>query len=284
MTKAFMWFGVYVMSFGVFTGMLFNADVGLNVVIVSSALVCVLTFVYTLFLHERITRRPRLYLLFVVLMFLTVQATSELWLFQALESAIDRRAEKIRMFSVEEDVRHAYAGFSQSLLDLAESGDTAAMRSIGRCYLDGYGVKKDVVVSAKWYRLAAERGDLHSQFRVGWLYDHGLGLAADAAEAEKWLRMAAESGEVWAETYLGLCYVRGFCGDPVTKDLSAASFWLDRSSDKGVWVAKELCSMVGRMERMRYSKLWILGLLTVIVVICVILEFGLGAEGDAARA
>ncbi len=58
----------------------------------------------------------------------------------------------------------------------------------------GWGVPKNTVEGAKWYRLAAEQGYADGQDSLGFAYYRGDGVPQSYQEAAKWLRLAAEQG------------------------------------------------------------------------------------------
>lgn len=270
MTKVFAWFAIYILIFGLFVGSLFYVSVTLDVLILTSAATCAVTFAFTFCLHGRIARQPGLTLAFFLLLSFATWACSERWLSIAMEEKIDRRTEKARVFYGERNVRDER--FSRAMLDLAESGDKGAQRCVGWCYQDGRGVEKDLSAAVKWYRFAAEQEDVHAQFRLGWFYNCGLGVAADTREAERWLRKAAEreARDPLPQTYLGLCYMRGFCGDATTKDLSAATRCFGVATEMGDSNAKELYAMLGRQERFHRRKWWMFVLSFVFVTLCAV--------------
>ena len=265
MIKVFLWFTAYWLAFGIFAGMLSSVSVTLDILIVTTALTCAATFAYTFSLHDRIIRCPGLMLLLFPLLYLVVLIGSEVWLFHALVNRIDQRVEKIRVSCGEINNHYDRADFSQSLLDVAASGDISARRRVAWCYMNGLGVEKDSAAAARWYRLSAEQGDKQSQLRLGWLYDRGIGLNADIYEAERWLKLAAEQGEVWAQAYLGVCYARGFCGNEATKDAAAASLWLGKSVGM---VFPEAKGVFAHVERLRQRK-WLMLTLLFAIVLCV---------------
>ncbi|MEI8244562.1 MAG: tetratricopeptide repeat protein [Lentisphaerota bacterium] len=91
----------------------------------------------------------------------------------------------------------------------AEQGDAEAQKSLGTCYLNGWGVATDQAEAVKWYRKAAEQQYEKAQFNLGTCYQNGWGVAVDKAEAVKWYRKAAEKGFVNAQNNLGACYLNG---------------------------------------------------------------------------
>ena len=76
-------------------------------------------------------------------------------------------------------------------------------------YTHGWGVPKDTVEGAKWYRRAAEQGYADGQDSLGFAYYRGDGVPQDYQEAAKWLRLAAEQGLANSQNKLGWMYATG---------------------------------------------------------------------------
>lgn len=106
--------------------------------------------------------------------------------------------------------------YFQQWLAEARQGNVESMRSLGSCYLDGYGTKKDVAAGLKWLRQAADGGDKEAPMRLADAYFNGT-PKADHAEALTWYRKAAELGNGEAYRIIAGYYRRG---DGVKKDPS----------------------------------------------------------------
>ena len=74
---------------------------------------------------------------------------------------------------------------------LAEQGDEKAQYYMGFLYHHGYGMKRDEVEAAKWFRMGAEQGEWQSQYYLGVIYEKGVGMKHDLAVAHMWLSLAA---------------------------------------------------------------------------------------------
>lgn len=113
---------------------------------------------------------------------------------------------------------------------VAESGDAQAQFLLGKCYHNGFGVKKDMIEAVKWYRKAAEQGDASAQYNPGWCYANGEGVVQDYAEAVKWFRKAADQGLASAQYNLGWCYVNG---RGVSQNYPEAAKWWRKAAEQG---------------------------------------------------
>lgn len=76
---------------------------------------------------------------------------------------------------------------------LAESGYPRAQYQLGRLYLAGKGVVKDVMQAGYWFELAAHRGNAHAQNDLASLYIDGNGVDRDMDAAMDWLRKAGKT-------------------------------------------------------------------------------------------
>src|SRR5579863_6318520 len=74
-----------------------------------------------------------------------------------------------------ESARHAYENkdFATAFKEaspLAEHGDADAQVLLGRMYMIGQGVLKDVDVATKWFKASAEQGNAEAEFFLGSIY------------------------------------------------------------------------------------------------------------------
>ena len=157
-----------------------------------------------------------------------------------------------------------------ALLDKAESGDTAAMRTLAMTYFKGDGVDPDVEEAERWLERAAKLGDAESQstmagmLRTGnrdvnrafyWeqkaaeqgfslaqhnlavCFQNGIGTSVNPERMFYWYQKAAENGYTESKRILARCYVRG---DGIPQDLEKAVYWLQQASDEGDAEAKKM--------------------------------------------
>jgi TPR repeat protein len=72
----------------------------------------------------------------------------------------------------------------------AEGGHVESMFGIGVLYRDGWGVKKDSELAARWFNVAARRGDGRSAFQLSQMYLNGEGVKQDRIVANVWATVA----------------------------------------------------------------------------------------------
>jgi TPR repeat protein len=116
------------------------------------------------------------------------------------------------------------------LTAMATQGNGRAQSILGWLYLNGFGVPKDWVTAAGWYRKAAEQGADEAQTNLGDMYRNGLGVPVDPVTAIQWFRKAAEKGDFMAQAKLGEMYR---AGEGVPKDPVLAYMWFNLSSASG---------------------------------------------------
>ncbi len=134
---------------------------------------------------------------------------------------------------------------TDKVIKRAEQGDAQAQYELGLKYENGKGIKQNIGLALKWYRMAAENGHVGSMIDLGWfyqngqyvrkdiqkaidfyvkaanqenaqaqfnlaiLYDEGVDIPEDNEEANKWYLKAAEQGHAIAQLNLGVNYYRG---------------------------------------------------------------------------
>lgn len=86
--------------------------------------------------------------------------------------------------------RSDYATALKELQPLAERGNSEAQFALGRMYSYGWGVKKDELEAARWYREAASQGHAKARRLLLNLCELGVGAAQNRSDAEKWKSLA----------------------------------------------------------------------------------------------
>ncbi|HCV98483.1 MAG TPA: hypothetical protein DGJ56_04210, partial [Verrucomicrobiales bacterium] len=104
----------------------------------------------------------------------------------------------------------------------AKQGDPHGQHLTALCYLNGWGVKKDLKKMESWKVKAAEAGHLQAQVNMSVMLIKGEHLEKDPARATRFLEMAARQGHVIAQEDLALYYFQASDGE---KDLAKAFFW-----------------------------------------------------------
>ena len=73
---------------------------------------------------------------------------------------------------------------------------------MGRLFLSGEDVPKDVEAALKWLTQSAEQGNEFAQYQLGRLYLIGQDVSKDREAAIHWLTLAAEQGSEYARFLL----------------------------------------------------------------------------------
>jgi TPR repeat protein len=119
------------------------------------------------------------------------------------------------------DIRDAEAFREASIA--AQTGESEGQYALGRCYLSGVGVSKDVATGIRWYTAAAQQKDGDPALALGAIYEKGTGVPQNLPEAVKWYKMGAENGNTMAAYHLGRCYRDGL---GVEANVDEALKWL----------------------------------------------------------
>ena len=114
-----------------------------------------------------------------------------------------------------------YATAFKELTPLAEQGNADAQLILGKMYMGGQGVVKDLDQAIKWFNASAAQGNADAQFFLGSFY---LLPHKDIAEGVKWLRLSAEQGNQDAQWLLGKAYLQG--DKELPRDPVQAEMWL----------------------------------------------------------
>ena len=105
----------------------------------------------------------------------------------------------------------------------ADQGNAEAQNSLGVCYANGTGVKKNPDRALQLYRLSAKGGNAFAIFNLGNYY----AKEGDFREAKEYYLRAAAKDHPSAMYNLGMIYYEG---KGVTKDIDEAVYWFERAS------------------------------------------------------
>ena len=119
----------------------------------------------------------------------------------------------------------------------AEQGDAEAQYTLAICYLNGYGVEKDLEKHIYWLRLSAEQENVDAMWRMFLSYARGIGVEKDVENAKYWyfkgekyteevLREKAENGDIECQGIMAR-----LCG--ILQDDEGELYWIKRSADQG---------------------------------------------------
>ncbi|MEZ2896534.1 tetratricopeptide repeat protein [Providencia rettgeri] len=120
------------------------------------------------------------------------------------------------------------------LCDAAERGDAEAQYNLGRAYLNGIGVKRDLGKALQWQLKSAEQGYIHAQRGMGSWYYYSIDKDK-YRKAFPWYEKAAKQGDSSSQFNLGEMYQNGW---GVTKDLRQAFLWYEKAAKQGNLVAQ----------------------------------------------
>jgi TPR repeat protein len=119
----------------------------------------------------------------------------------------------------------ALALFRQS----AGLGDARAMTEIGRFYLAGEVVGKDINEAVSWFRKASDAGNTSGMVFLAAMYAQGSGVPKkDDKEAFRLLRRAADGSDPFGMDGVGLAYLNG---RGVPQDDAEAVRWFQKAAD-----------------------------------------------------
>lgn len=84
----------------------------------------------------------------------------------------------------------------------AEQGNQFARYRLGKIYLTGESVPKDVEKALAYLTASADQGNQFAQYALGKLYLFGRDIPPDREQAREWLIRAAAQGNEYARFFL----------------------------------------------------------------------------------
>ena len=112
----------------------------------------------------------------------------------------------------------------------AEKGNAEGQYQLGRCYGNGWGIKKDYEKAVEWIEKSAEQNCVDAQECLGDCYFTGTGVDKDGKRAFLWYSRAAEKGNSRAQLKLAGYYIKG-C-DGIGENIEKAIQLLESAADK----------------------------------------------------
>ena len=91
----------------------------------------------------------------------------------------------------------------------AESGDARAQNIVGRCFLNGIGVEKNLEQALRWYSLSAEQSFAFAQHNKALCLLNGWGCKQDESQGRHWLAKSADQGDADSQYTYALLLIRG---------------------------------------------------------------------------
>ena len=126
---------------------------------------------------------------------------------------------------VEKDIPKAIEWLKQAALEENEFAEYA----LGRLFLKGEEVEKDIFAAEEYLLKSASHGNKYAAYLLGKEYLSGENFAKDAMKAVEYLELAAEKDFEPAEYILGKEYLRG---ENFPKDVQKAIDYLKRAAEK----------------------------------------------------
>jgi TPR repeat protein len=112
---------------------------------------------------------------------------------------------------------------------IEKGNNVDAQYELGKCYLNGLGVKRDNVEAYKWFQKAAEQEHIQAMTELGLLYLNDTSGKKDDKESAKWFLKAAELGNPKAQHEIGLQYFNGL---GVEKNQKKGIRWLTVAAEQ----------------------------------------------------
>lgn len=112
----------------------------------------------------------------------------------------------------------------------AKANTPLAHYLLASCYEHGIGIKEDMVLAAKHYKIGADQGFGLSQLDLALLYHHGNGVEVNPRLAFYYMELAALQNIVIAQVGLGGYYQQG-SGCPI--DIKEALTWYKKAAELG---------------------------------------------------
>ncbi|CAG1773159.1 partial Secretory immunoglobulin A-binding protein EsiB, partial [uncultured bacterium] len=122
----------------------------------------------------------------------------------------------------------------QYLRGAAEAGLAEAQAVLGELYLIAEPPLADPVKAAAWLAKAVAQRYPAAYFALSELYERGTGVAKDLKKADELLLQAADFGEPKAQLKIAKYYLTGAFGHTFAQNYRAALDWFKRASAHGV--------------------------------------------------
>lgn len=114
-------------------------------------------------------------------------------------------------------------------MESAHRGNTLAKYRLGKMFLRGDGIEKDIPFAVRWLEEAAEDGNEYAEYLLGKSLLIGEALRQDTGKAQELLKRSSERGNKHAAYLLGKSLL---VGDILEKDISEAVRLLKLSAEK----------------------------------------------------
>ncbi len=113
--------------------------------------------------------------------------------------------------------------------EAADGGITVAKYKLGKLFLSGDGVEKDIAKAVEWLKQSAAGENEFAEYALGRLYLQGKEIEKDTITAEKYLLKAVSRGNKYAAYLLGKEYL---CGENFDKNIQKSVEYLKLAAEK----------------------------------------------------
>jgi small GTP-binding protein len=113
---------------------------------------------------------------------------------------------------------------------LARSGNIDEQISLGKLYLEGTQVKKDLKKAFGWIKMASENRSAEAQYLLGQLYENGIGVQQNISQSYYWYKMSAEKGKLESQIIIATFHYEG---TKIRKDDRLAFKWFREAALQG---------------------------------------------------
>lgn len=111
-----------------------------------------------------------------------------------------------------------------------EYNDPSAQYLVGRNYLKGKSVEKNIKEAIKWFEMAAKQNHIRAQFQLGSIYLYGKGIKENLNLAFYYLSKAAERNHLESQYELANYYLKGTANK---RQYQKAGEWYKRAARRG---------------------------------------------------
>jgi hypothetical protein len=157
--------------------------------------------------------------------------TALTWLTEAAKTRSDAQYTLGKMYLTGKEVPKDVNEALRLLLLSANQGNDFAAYQLGKLYLQGEEVPKDIKTALHWLNLSLEKDNQFAQYSLGMIYLRGEIVAKDAPKALQFLKASAKQGNQFAQYSLGKLLLKGDHGVP--RDREQGMYWMQKSAQQG---------------------------------------------------
>lgn len=140
--------------------------------------------------------------------------------------------------------------FLRSVADSVDASEFKSIKSsatylLGKLFLDGKVVLKDISQAIRYLTMSAEENNEWASYQLGKLFLLGKEITKDTDQAVQYLTASSEQGNQFAQYLLGKSYL---LGKDVSRDREFAVKWLTQSAEQGNEYAKFFLDNIDKFD------------------------------------